>query len=102
MSKIPKFEVGQVVHFVNPQGVFWPEKKIIEIVDVDGENRYHYEGSDTPWYATSEDNLFHLEDKKGVIEAIAFRGNFSYNEAETLFEDDCADFANKTGYYENK
>lgn len=59
----PKFEVGQVVVFINSYGVNWGEKTITgrEWDDVRG-NIYHYSNSDTPWFATSERNLYEIDD----------------------------------------
>lgn len=74
-----KFNVGDHVVFTNEYGVCFGVKKIIEQVewaltrDDNGPKtpRYHYEGSDTPWYpvaekhltlATGEDMIYHARD----------------------------------------
>lgn len=52
-----KFKVGDKVFYTNSNGVKWGIKTITEVVEWHGENRYHYEGSDSPWYPVAEQCL---------------------------------------------
>jgi hypothetical protein len=63
----PKFVVGQKVIFINDYGVNWGEKTITEHEwdDIRG-NIYQYEGTDTPWFKTSERNFFAIDDIDGI------------------------------------
>lgn len=54
---VHKFEVGQNVVYVNDYGLCWGVKTITELTERAGQPCYHYEGSDTPWYAVEEKNL---------------------------------------------
>jgi hypothetical protein len=54
-----KFKIGQKVIFTNDYGVCFGEKTITGI-DASSKARgvcYFYEPTDTPWFATSEENL---------------------------------------------
>lgn len=63
----PKFTVGQKVIFINDYGVNWGEKTITEHEwdDIRG-NIYQYEGTDTPWFKTSERNFLAIDDIEGI------------------------------------
>lgn len=71
MSKLvktdPKFDVGQTVIFINDYGVNWGEKVITEHQwdDIRG-NIYQYQGTDTPWFLTSERNFYNPEDTAAI------------------------------------
>jgi hypothetical protein len=70
----PKFTIGQKVIFINDNGVNWGEKTITEHEwdDIRG-NIYQYTGSDTPWYKTSERNLFDPSDQQKIAEVAHHR-----------------------------
>ncbi|UOF81260.1 hypothetical protein [Caudoviricetes sp.] len=60
----PKFEVGQIVDFVNDYGVVFPNRRVLKVVHpilndclIKGEPCYELEGSDCPWFPSRERNL---------------------------------------------
>lgn len=62
------FNPGDLVIFTNDFGVCWGVKKIISQeppLTQGGSLRYHYEGSDTPWYSVDEHN-FKLADAEDL------------------------------------
>lgn len=74
-----KFKVGDLVVYTNDFGVCWGVVKITELAEgfseADGP-RYHYEGSETPWYPVSEKNLT-LADKQDRF-AAAYDAHLSF------------------------
>lgn len=66
-----KFSIGDKVVFTNDFGVCWGIKTITacetRTYDLWGEDKtvpvYHYEGSDTPWFGVSEENLVLADDE---------------------------------------
>jgi hypothetical protein len=74
LAPAPKYHVGQTVVFVNDYGVHWGERVITEVLET--ENRgfvCHYEPSETPWFATSERNLFDQTDLHAIYTAMCER-----------------------------
>lgn len=62
-----KFNVGELVTWINGYGVKYPERRI-ERVDTDtqnGEPRYFIENSDTPWFSIRESKL--IPDNEDVV-----------------------------------
>lgn len=49
-----RFREGQKVIYVNEFGVCFGVKTITELTVVNDQPCYHYEGSDTPWFAKKE------------------------------------------------
>lgn len=66
----PKYSIGQKVVFINDYGVNWGVKTITgyEWGDVRG-HTYQYEGTDTPWFHSSERNFYAIDDIKAIEEA---------------------------------
>lgn len=61
-----QFQPGDLVVFTNDFGVCWGVKKITSQeppLTEGGPLRYHYEGSDTPWFPVSEENLTHADEE---------------------------------------
>ena len=87
----PKFKIGQKVVFINDYGVNWGEKIITkyEWDEVRG-HTYQYEGTDTPWFYSSERNFYALNDIKGIKEAtkvIAHHSNNVDDESDVVVSD---------------
>jgi hypothetical protein len=85
----PKYKAGQVVHYTNPQGVYWGERTIIAAEFWQGDNytdwRYYLSASDTPWYPVGEKCLypaphrfFTIGTKSGYIESAGSAASFYY------------------------
>ena len=70
----PKFLVGQKVIFINGYGVNWGEKVVTahEWDEVRG-NIYQFVTTDTPWFMTSERNLFDIDDDAGIADQTPLR-----------------------------
>lgn len=66
----PKYVIGQKVVFINDYGVNWGVKTITahEFNEVRG-HTYQYEGTDTPWFYSSERNFYSIDDVKAIEEA---------------------------------
>ena len=69
-----KFKVGDIVHIINPYGIYLGKHKIIELDERVGTPTYYYENSDTPWYSVSESNIFN--NAESALEAMWERLNF--------------------------
>ena len=66
----PKFNSGQVVVFVNDYGVNWGRKvlSLYEWNEVRG-HTWQYEGTDTPWFYSSECVFYDPQDVEAIREA---------------------------------
>jgi hypothetical protein len=67
----PKYAIGDTVVFVNDYGVNWGEKIVsaYEWNDVRG-HTYQYEGTQTPWFHSSERSFFRPENTELIAEAM--------------------------------
>ena len=52
-----KFRVGETVHYVNPQGVDFGNRKIIGLDERTGRPTYYIEPTDTPWFSVGEESF---------------------------------------------
>lgn len=69
MTPAFKFNVGDKVVYTNEYGVCWGVKTITSLEPPLTEGyspRYHYEGSDTPWYSVEEER-FTLADAEDLL-----------------------------------
>jgi hypothetical protein len=70
----PLYQVGQKVVFVNDYGVNWGEKTVTEVRTEEVRGIvYHYEPTTTPWFATSERNLFDPLNTPAIFTAMVDR-----------------------------
>ena len=79
-----KFEVGEKVIFINPNGVNWGEKIISERGKISysrtSDNGYKYVVNDTPWFFSAEENFYKLTDTKLIAQKTKIRAY--HNEVE--------------------
>jgi hypothetical protein len=66
----PKFNVGDVVHFINDYGVYWGTWLVTGVERVSYSSSgfgYHLDGSDTPWHPHKEESLFLVGHEAGAV-----------------------------------
>jgi hypothetical protein len=62
---VNKYNVGDIVYYVNDNGVYWGSKTIVQLADDHNPKSmcYHFTPTDTPWYPNIECNLFATEEE---------------------------------------
>lgn len=61
-----KYKVGDVVIYINPNGVNWGKRTIKALDSRAGRNTYYIEPTDTPWYSVGEECLHEIKEKKSI------------------------------------
>ena len=65
-----RFHKGQKVIYVNEFGVCFGFKTITELTVINDQPCYHYEGSDTPWFAKKESEFRAAADEDLTASAV--------------------------------
>lgn len=52
-----KFKIGDTVHYTNPQGVYFGEKKVVGLEQRTNNPTYLISPTDTPWFSVDETSL---------------------------------------------
>lgn len=84
-----KYAIGEVLFYVNDYGVFWGERRVVELSDPfrpGGEPRYYVETSSAPWFPIGESNLFAT--RKEAESAAAKRQRGKGEALSALLEED--------------
>ena len=85
-----RFHVGQKVVFTNEYGVCWGIKAITQQTERSGRPCYHYEGSDTPWFAVEEELLQDAAAEDFVLTAAELQAKYGFATPQAM-RDACLD-----------